>query len=83
VGAINIPIIKFSVEWWNTLHQSASVLRLGGSTIDPTILMPLMVMLVAFTLLFLTLHLAAMRNEIVRRRLRTMLLMQADAAAGA
>jgi heme exporter protein C len=83
VGAINIPIIKFSVEWWNTLHQSASVLRLGGSTIDPTILMPLMVMLVAFTLLFLTLHLAAMRNEIVRRRLRSMLLMQADAAAGA
>jgi len=83
VGAINIPIIKFSVEWWNTLHQSASVLRLGGSTIDPTILMPLIVMLVAFTLLFLPLHLAAMRNEIVRRRLRSMLLMQADAAAGA
>jgi heme exporter protein C len=83
VGAINIPIIKFSVDWWNTLHQPASVLRLGGSTIHPTILVPLIVMIVAFTLLFLTLHLAAMRNEIVRRRLRTMLLMQADAAAGA
>ena len=83
VGAINIPIIKFSVDWWNTLHQPASVLRLGGSTIHPTILVPLIVMIVAFTLLFLTLHLAAMRNEIVRRRLRTMLLMQADAAVGA
>jgi heme exporter protein C len=83
VGAINIPIIKFSVDWWNTLHQPASVLRLGGSTIHPTILVPLVVMIVAFTLLFLTLHLAAMRNEIMRRRLRTMLLMQADAAAGA
>jgi heme exporter protein C len=83
VGAINIPIIKFSVDWWNTLHQPASVLRLGGSTIHPTILVPLVVMITAFTLLFLTLHLAAMRNEIVRRRLRTMLLMQADAAAGA
>jgi heme exporter protein C len=81
VGAINIPIIKFSVDWWNTLHQPASVLRLGGSTIHVSILLPLFAMLVAFTLLFLTLHLAAMRNEILRRRLRTMLMMQADAAA--
>jgi heme exporter protein C len=82
VGAINIPVIKFSVDWWNTLHQPASVFRIGGSTIYPTILAPLIVMLVAFTLLFLTLHLAAMRNEILRRRVRTMLMMQADAAAG-
>jgi heme exporter protein C len=81
VGAINIPIIKFSVDWWNTLHQGASVLRLGGSTIHPTILLPLVIALVAFTLLFLTLHLAAMRNEIMRRRVRTMLMMQADARA--
>jgi heme exporter protein C len=80
VGAINIPIIKFSVDWWNTLHQGASVLRLGGSTIHVSILLPLIAMLAAFTLLFLTLHLAAMRNEILRRRLRTMLMMQADAA---
>ena len=83
VGAINIPIIKFSVDWWNTLHQPASVLRLGGSTIYPTILIPLITMTVAFTLLFLTLHLAAMRNEILRRRGRTMLMMQANAVAGA
>src|SRR5882757_9234268 len=81
VGAINIPIIKFSVEWWNTLHQPASVLRLGGSTIHPSILVPLLVMVAAFTLLFLTLHLAAMRNEILRRRVRTMLMLQADARA--
>src|SRR5213075_418143 len=81
VGAINIPIIKFSVEWWNTLHQPASVLRLGGSAIHPTILVPLLVMVAAFTLLFLTLHLAAMRNEIMRRRVRTMLMLQADARA--
>jgi heme exporter protein C len=79
VGAINIPIIKFSVDWWNTLHQGASVLRLGGSAIHPTILIPLIVMVLAFTLLFLTLHLAAMRNEILRRRVRTMLMLQADA----
>src|SRR5262252_1104937 len=80
VGAINIPIIKFSVDWWNTLHQPASVLRLSGSTIHPAILVPLFVMLVAFTLLFLTLHLAAMRNEIIRRRVRTLRLMQAQVA---
>jgi heme exporter protein C len=82
VGAINIPIIKFSVDWWNTLHQPASVLRIGGSTIHASILVPLIVMVVAFTLLFLTLHMAAMRNEILRRRLRTMMILQADAAAG-
>ena len=81
VGLINIPIIKFSVDWWNTLHQGASVLRLSGSTIHVSILVPLLVMLAAFTLLFFTLHLAAMRNEILRRRLRTMMMMQAQAAA--
>jgi heme exporter protein C len=80
VGLINIPVIKFSVDWWNTLHQGASVLRLGGSAIHVSILIPLLAMLVAFTLLFLTLHLAAMRNEILRRRLRTMMMIQADAA---
>jgi heme exporter protein C len=80
VGAIDLPIIKFSVDWWNTLHQGASVFRLGGSTIDRSILMPLLIMAVAFTLLFLTLQLAAMRNEILRRRVRTMRLMQASAA---
>jgi heme exporter protein C len=81
VGAINLPIIKFSVDWWNTLHQPASVFRPGGPTIDPSILTPLMVMALAFLLLFVTLHLAAMRNEILRRRVRAMWLMQAHAAS--
>src|SRR3984885_55947 len=79
VGAINLPIIKFSVDWWNTLHQPASVFRLGGSTIDKSILVPLFAMAIAFTLLFVTLHLAAMRNEILRRRVRGMLMLQARA----
>jgi heme exporter protein C len=83
VGAINLPIIKFSVDWWNTLHQPASVVKLGGPAIHPTILTPLLVMAVAFLLLFITLHLAAMRNEILRRRVRSMWLMQAHAAQGA
>ena len=80
VGAINLPIIKFSVDWWATLHQPASVIRLGGSTIHPTILYPLLVMALAFFLLFFTLHLAAMRNEILRRRVRSMRIMQAQRA---
>ena len=82
VGAVNLPIIKFSVDWWSTLHQPASVLRLGGPTIHPALLMPLMIMAAAFTLLFVTLQLGAMRNEILRRRVRTLRLMQA-ANAGA
>lgn len=68
VGFVNIPIIKFSVEWWNTLHQPASVMRLDGPTIDPEFLWPLLVMAIAFTFLFFTLHFMAMRNEIWRRR---------------
>jgi heme exporter protein C len=82
VGAINIPIIKFSVDWWNTLHQPASVLRLGGPTIHSAILVPLIVMAVAFALLFVTLHLAAMRNEIMRRRVRALMMLQAGVRAG-
>src|SRR6202795_858681 len=81
VGAVDLPIIKFSVDWWNTLHQGSSVFRVGGSTIDSSILIPLFIMAAAFTLLFFTLHLAAMRNEILRRRVRTLRLMQASAAS--
>ena len=80
VGFINIPIIKFSVDWWNTLHQPASVFRFDGPTIHPTILWPLLVMALGATLLFIALHLSAMRNEVLRRRLRAM---QATAARGA
>jgi len=69
VGIVNLPIIKFSVDWWNTLHQPASVFRLGGPTIAPELLWPLLVMAIAFTLLFVTLHLMAIRNEILRRRI--------------
>src|SRR5580704_3809955 len=78
VGAINLPIIKFSVDWWNTLHQPASVMRMVGPTLDRAFLIPLFVMALAFSLLFLTLHLAAMRNEILRRRVRSLQMMQAS-----
>ena len=69
VGAVNIPIIKFSVDWWNTLHQPASVFRAGGPAMSGSMLYPLLVMAVGATLLFFTLHLMAIRNEILARRL--------------
>jgi heme exporter protein C len=69
VGLIDIPIIKFSVDWWNTLHQPASVFRAGGSTISGSMLWPLLVMAVGASALFLTLHFMALRNEILRRRI--------------
>ena len=81
VGVINIPIIKFSVDWWNTLHQPASVMKMGGPSIHPTILWPLIVMAVAMTLLFFTLHMLAMRNEVLRRRVVAMQSARVDSAA--
>lgn len=81
VGFVNIPIIKFSVEWWNTLHQPASVIRLDGPSIHPSMLYPLLVMALAFTMLFFTLHFSAMRAEIWRRRVSSMRRRAAQAAA--
>lgn len=68
VGAINIPIIKFSVDWWNTLHQPASVFRADGPTMPGEILTPLFTMMFAFTFLFALLQVLRMRTEIERRR---------------
>lgn len=77
VGVVNIPIIKFSVDWWNTLHQPASVFRMGGPTMSPSMLWPLLIMAIAYTCLFFTLHLMAIRNEILRRRLRRLSILKA------
>ena len=72
VGALDIPVIRFSVDWWNTLHQPASVLTAEGPRMPPSILTPLLVMLVAFTLLFATLQLVSMRTGILKRRVETL-----------
>ncbi|KKB10832.1 heme transporter HemC [Devosia geojensis] len=72
VGAVNIPIIKFSVDWWATLHQPASVFRLDGPTMPPSILTPLFIMVFAFTFLFLVLHLIGMHTEVRRRRVASL-----------
>lgn len=69
IGAVNIPVIKFSVDWWNTLHQPSSVFVAGGPKMPMSILMPLFVMLLAFTVLFLLLQLLSMRTEIRARRI--------------
>ncbi|MBG1233658.1 heme ABC transporter permease [Aestuariivirga litoralis] len=72
VGSIILPIIKFSVEWWNTLHQPASVLRMDGPSIDKSMLWVLLVMALAYTALFITLLLVSMRSEIAARKLRNL-----------
>jgi heme exporter protein C len=70
VGFINIPIIKFSVDWWNSLHQPASVFRADGPAIHSSILWPLLVMATAYMLLYTALHLIAIRTELVANRIR-------------
>lgn len=80
IGFVNIPIIKFSVNWWNTLHQPASVSRLAKPAMDAVFLYPLITMALAYSLLFFTLHLMGMRNEILRRRIRSMRMMAARSA---
>ncbi len=71
VGAVNIPIIHFSVNWWNTLHQPASVGKFGRPSIDPSMLWPLLLMAFAFTLYFACVVLVRMRSEILRREKHT------------
>ncbi len=70
VGFVNVPIIKYSVEWWSTLHQPASVLRLGGPTIHPSMLAPLALMALAFTFYFLAVLFVRTRSEILARKIR-------------
>jgi heme exporter protein C len=80
VGAVNLPIIKFSVDWWNTLHQPASVFRIGGPTIDPAMLWPLFLMALGFTLFYVTLLLLRMRSALMAAKLRALRLLQSSAA---
>ena len=79
VGMVNLPIIKFSVDWWNTLHQPASISRLAAPAIHPAMLTPLLLMSLAFTSYFITLLLLRMRAELAGRRVRTLQLMAAAA----
>ena len=71
VGVVNIPVIHFSVEWWNTLHQPASVSKIGAPTIHPSMLLPLLLMALAFTCYFFVAVLIRLRNEILERERHT------------
>jgi heme exporter protein C len=82
VGFVNVPIIKFSVDWWNTLHQPASVSRIGVPAIHSSMLWPLLLMALGFTLLFVVLLLMRMKGEILETRLRNLRLMQVQRGEG-
>jgi heme exporter protein C len=79
VGAVDVVIVKFSVDWWNTLHQGESIFRAGGPLIAPVFLWPLFLMAFGYTFLFFTLWIVRIRTEILSRRARTL---QARGVAG-
>jgi heme exporter protein C len=74
-------VIRLSVDW-NSIHQAPSVSRLGAPTIHPSLLWPLLVMAAGMTVLFVALHLKAMRNEILRRRVKALRVAEVQMAAG-
>ena len=78
-GLINLPIVHFSVDWWSTLHQPASILRSGGSAIHPTMMGPLFTMAGAFFFLFAAILMMNMRAAIYRRRVESARLREAGA----
>ncbi len=69
IGVVNLPIIKFSVDWWNTLHQPASITKLSPTTIDTLILTPLLIMASSFLLIFLSILLTRIKGEILMRKI--------------
>jgi heme exporter protein C len=80
VGFVNVPIIKFSVDWWNTLHQPASVIKMSGPSIDASMLWPLLIMALAFKLYFAAVVLVRIRGEILAARIRALRMAQVQAA---
>ena len=83
IGVVDLPIIKFSVNWWNTLHQPASILRAGGPTIDRSMLVPLLIMTIGYASLFAALLLVRMRTALNQRRVRALRLNAPPVAAAA
>ena len=70
VGSVNLPIIKYSVDWWNTLHQPASITKFSSPSIDPSMLRPLIIMTIAFALIGLIIAIMRIKAEILQRKLR-------------
>ena len=72
VGVVNLPIIKFSVDWWNTLHQPASIIRMDGPHLAPAMLWPLLTMVLVFHLYFVTVLILRMRAQLTERRIQNL-----------
>ena len=68
VGSINLPIVKFSVDWWNTLHQPATISKLSKPSIDPSMLTPLIIMTSAFMMIGLAIAILRIKTEIISRK---------------
>ena len=80
VGFVNVPIIKFSVDWWSTLHQPASVLRMSGPSIHPDMLWPLLLMGLGFALFYVTLLLVRIKGELIAARVRALTMLSSEQA---
>ncbi|CDL00401.1 heme exporter subunit; membrane component of ABC superfamily [Magnetospirillum gryphiswaldense MSR-1 v2] len=80
VGVFNVPIIKWSVDWWNTLHQPASVVKMGGPAIDASMMVPLILMALAFKAYWVVVLILRTRAEIAAAKLRTLRMAQVHAA---
>jgi heme exporter protein C len=80
VGAVNVPVIKFSVDWWNTLHQPASITRLDAPAVHASMLTPLMLMAAAFMAYFVSVLIVRLQAELAARKLRALRLTQVAGA---
>jgi heme exporter protein C len=81
IGAVNLPIIKFSVDWWNTLHQPATISFTGAPTMYVGMLWPLLFAAIGYTLVFAAIVVARTRAAVMERRIRALLMARADQAA--
>jgi heme exporter protein C len=79
VGVINLPIIKFSVNWWNTLHQPATITLTGAPTMSMDMLWPLLVCAIGFTFVFAAIVVARIRAAVMETRVRSLLLARGEA----
>ena len=67
IGSVNLPIVKFSVDWWNTLHQPASISKLSKPSIDPSMMTPLIIMTIAFIFIGISIAILRIKSEIITR----------------
>jgi heme exporter protein C len=82
VGVINLPIIHYSVDWWNSLHQGHTLLKFGKASMPPSMLVPLLLMMLAFMLYFVAIMLTRARGEVLRRERNARWIGEAAGALG-